>query len=95
MGGHPGATLVNQTSLEITSTRSIFTIDVGGLVEMTVEFLSPIYTDDLTRQSITSSYLEVSVRSLDGDEHGVQLYADVSGGLYPTIHPLIMWLIGI
>ena len=87
MGAHPGATLVEQTSLEITSTRSIFTVNAGGLVEMKIEFLSPVYTDDLRRQSITSSYLEVSVRSLDGNEHDVQLYADVSGGLFP--HPFV------
>lgn len=80
MGAYPGVPLVNQTSLEYTSTRSIFTMTVDGKVEMTAEFLSPVYPNDLSRQSITSSYLEVSVRSLDGAEHDVQVYADVSGG---------------
>jgi hypothetical protein len=80
MGAHPGAALVNQTSLNITSTRSIFTVNAGGLVELNIVFLSPVYPDDLRRQSITSSYLEVSAKSLDGNDHEVQLYADVSAG---------------
>jgi hypothetical protein len=80
MGAHPGPELVEQTSLKVTSTRSTFTVKVGEAVELTIQFLTPVYTDDLLRQSILSSYLEVSARSLDGAEHSVQLYADVSGG---------------
>lgn len=81
MGGAPGAMFhVEQTNLRMTSTRSIFTVNAGGKVELTIEFLSPVYPDDLVRQSITSSYVQVSVVSLDGKSHTVQLYADVSGG---------------
>jgi hypothetical protein len=36
--------------------------------------------NDLKRQSLTFSYLDVGVYSLDGHKHDVQLYADVSGG---------------
>ena len=86
MGAHPGATLVEQTGFEYTSTRSIFTVNAGGLVEMVIEFLSPVSPDDLRRQSITSSYLQVSVRSLDGRGHRVQLYADVSGGMCAPVY---------
>jgi len=43
MGGSPQASLyVNQTSFAYTSTRSIFTMSVGGLVEMNITFMSPI-----------------------------------------------------
>ncbi|UNI21178.1 hypothetical protein JDV02_007190 [Purpureocillium takamizusanense] len=80
MGDAPGAeALVNQTSLKYTSTRSIFTFNVVNKVQMTVEFLSPVYPDDLRRQSVTSSYINVSVKSIDGKTHSVQIYSDVSG----------------
>ncbi len=81
MGNAPGGDgLVNQTSLEYTSTRSVFTFNVVDKVEMMVEFLSPVYPEDLRRQSVTSSYINISVKSLDGKTHSVQIYSDVSGG---------------
>lgn len=80
MGGHSGADLAEQTSLTYTSTRSTFSLTVEDKIDLQVEFLSPVYPDDLIRQSITFSYVEVSVKSLDGQDHDVQIYADVSGG---------------
>ncbi|KAN0074794.1 protein of unknown function (DUF1793) domain containing protein [Elaphomyces granulatus] len=77
LGGMPPP-LVNQTSFEYTSTKSIFVLDVAGLVEMTVTFLSPITPSDLKRQSLVFSYLNVDVKSKDGRNHNVQLYADIS-----------------
>ena len=71
---------VNQTSFQYTSTKSIFVLDVAGLVEMTVTFLSPITPNDLKRQSLVFSYLHVDVKSKDGANHDVQLYADISAG---------------
>lgn len=79
MGGHPGAPNVEQVSIEYTSTKTIFTMRAGNKIEMRVEFLSPIYPEDIRRQSMTSSYLQVSVKCLDGNTHNVQVYADVSG----------------
>lgn len=55
-------------------------MNVDGKVQMTITFLSPVYPDDLGRQSITFTYLNVEVASLDGASHKVQLYADVSAG---------------
>ncbi|KAI1487959.1 glutaminase GtaA [Biscogniauxia mediterranea] len=78
MGAAPGADNVNQTDFSYTSTRSNFVFSVGGKVEMNVTFLSPVTPSDLRRQSLTFSYLDVIVRSLDGSSHEVQLYADVS-----------------
>ncbi|KAH8426489.1 glutaminase GtaA [Aspergillus melleus] len=78
MGGIPGSTLVNQTAYEYTSTKSIFTLHVDDLVQMNVTFLSPITPDDLRRQSLIFSYLDVDIASLDGKAHDVQLYADIS-----------------
>ncbi|RYP92057.1 hypothetical protein DL770_001835 [Monosporascus sp. CRB-9-2] len=78
LGAAPGAALVNQTHFSYTSTRSTFILDAGGKVEMSVTFLSPVTANDLRRQSLTFSYLDVDVHSLDGASHDVQLYADVS-----------------
>lgn len=80
MGGAPGADNVDQQSLKYTSTRTTFTMNVGGQVQMIAEFFSPVYPDDLRRQSIPFSYLRISTASLDGRSHSVQIYADVSGG---------------
>ncbi|KAL4781813.1 hypothetical protein BJX76DRAFT_369577 [Aspergillus varians] len=76
--GLPGSTTVNQTAYEYTSTKSIFTMHISDMVEMKVTFLSPITPNDLRRQSLVFSYLDVSVTSLDGESHNVQVYADIS-----------------
>jgi Domain of unknown function (DUF5127) len=77
----PGATNVDQTSYTYTSTKSIFTMNVGDILDMTITFLSPVNPNDLKRQSLTLSYMQVSVVSLDGKLHDVQLYSDISAGL--------------
>ncbi|KAI1811419.1 glutaminase GtaA [Poronia punctata] len=79
MGAVPDSKNVDQTEFSYTSTRSNFVMNVGGKVEMNITFLSPVTPTDLKRQSLTFSYLDVGVHSLDGAEHEVQLYADVSG----------------
>ncbi|GFP57022.1 glutaminase A [Trichoderma asperellum] len=79
MGAAPGADNVEQVSLKYTSTRTTFIMNVGGSVQMAAEFFSPVYPDDMRRQSIPFSYLKVSVVSLDGGPHSVQIYCDVSG----------------
>lgn len=78
--GLPGTTTVNQTAYEYTSTKSIFTMDVGGAVQLNLTFLSPITPNDLKRQSLVFSYLNVEVASLDGRSHDVQVYSDISAG---------------
>lgn len=55
-------------------------MDVGGVVEMNITFLSPLTPSDLMRQSLTMSYLDVSVSSSDGAAHDVQLYTDITAG---------------
>jgi hypothetical protein len=69
---------LDQTGLEVTPTRSTFTLEGGG-VQLVVEFLSPIEPGDLRRQSIPLSYVLISARSIDGQVHDVQIYADISG----------------
>lgn len=76
--GDPGPQSVTQTAFEYTATRSMFTMDVGGLVEMNITFLSPLTPSDQQRQSLIFTYLDVGVSSLDGATHDVQLYTDIS-----------------
>ncbi|RAH45891.1 glutaminase GtaA [Aspergillus brunneoviolaceus CBS 621.78] len=76
--GLPGTTTVNQTSYVYTSTRSIFTMNVADKVQMNITFLSPITPNDLKRQSLIFSYVDVEIESLDGTSHDVQIYADIS-----------------
>ena len=73
-------TAVNQISFEYTSTRSTFVMDVAGVVEMNITFLSPVTPTDFKRQSLIFSYLDVSVTSTDGAAHDVQLYTDITAG---------------
>ena len=76
----PLPTVVNQISFEYTSTRSSFVMDVAGVVEMNITFLSSITPTDLMRQSLIFSYVDVSVTSTDGATHDVQLYTDLTAG---------------
>jgi hypothetical protein len=55
-------------------------MNVGGLVEMNITFLSPLTPGDHKRQSLIFTYLDVAVQSLDGNSHDVQLYTDISAG---------------
>jgi hypothetical protein len=60
-------------------------MDVGGVVQMNITFFSPITPNDLRRQSLPFSYMNVAVHSSDGNSHNVQLYADISAGSF--FHP--------
>ncbi|KAI1186805.1 glutaminase GtaA [Nemania serpens] len=79
MGALANSQNVDQIAFSYTSTRSNFVMDVGGKVGMNITFLSPVTPTDLKRQSLIFSYLDVGVYSIDGANHDVQLYADVSG----------------
>lgn len=76
---------VKQTAFQYTSTRSIFTMDVDGKVEMDITFLSPVLPDDMVRSSLPYMYMDVGVKSLDGISHQVQLYTDISAGTSLTM----------
>jgi hypothetical protein len=88
MGAAPGPSTVTQTAFSYTSTRSIFTFDVGSQVIMTVTFLSPVYPDDFVKKSLQYSYVDVSVVSADGSSHSVSVYMDISAGGCSPIDPL-------
>ncbi|EKG11503.1 Six-hairpin glycosidase-like protein [Macrophomina phaseolina MS6] len=76
--GPGGPAVVTQNSFEYTSTKSLFNQNVEGKVALNITFLSPVTPDDFRRQSLVFSYLNVEVASIDGAEHDVQLYSDIS-----------------
>lgn len=78
--GAPGPQSVSQTAFSYTSTKSVFTLNVNNMVEMNVTFLSPLTPNDMKRQSLVFSYVDVVVRSIDGAQHNVQLYTDMTAG---------------
>ena len=71
-------TEVTQDAFTYTATRSIFSMSVAEGVGFNVTFLSPIFPNDYKRHSQISSYLHVDVYSMDGQEHQVELYSDIS-----------------
>lgn len=81
MGAAPGPAVANQTSATYTSTNTVFTFDVEGKVTLKATFLSPVYPNDLLKQSLQHSYIDVTAVSADGASHSVQVYLDSSGEL--------------
>ena len=67
-------------------------MDVAGMVTMNITFLSPVTPTDLMRQSLPFSYLDVVVGSGDGRSHDVQLYTDVSAGMFLQSLPNNPWI---
>jgi hypothetical protein len=82
MGAPKDIERARQVAFEYTSTRSIFTIEVDDKISMMITFLSPLAPEDFKRQSLVFSYLEVVVESIDGADHDVQLYTDISAGKF-------------
>jgi hypothetical protein len=77
--GNIGSTqTMMQTNLTVTPTKSIFTLQGGG-VTLTVTFLSPVEADDIQKLSVPLSYILAEVQSNDGQAHDVSLYFDISG----------------
>jgi hypothetical protein len=85
MGSPKDIPKATQVSAEYTSTSSIFTIRADGKVEIKVTFLSPVTPKDFKRQSLVFSYMEVAVSSIDGSEHKVQIYTDISAGMFDQL----------
>lgn len=70
-------------------------MNVGGVVGMVIEFLSPVLPDDILRSSLSASYMNVEVYSLDGNTHDVHVYTDVSAEwLSGDRNDLVQWSYG-
>lgn len=67
-----------QRSVAVTPTRSVFTLEGGG-VRLVAEWLSPVEPGDLRRQSLPLSLLTLAVSATDGRRHDVEVYCDVTG----------------
>ncbi len=69
---------LDQTNLHTTATRSVFTLQAGG-VQIALEYLSPIEPGDLRRQSIPMAWVLVTAQCIDGNSHDVAVFLDISG----------------
>jgi hypothetical protein len=83
MGAPKDMAKATQTAAEFTSTSSIFTMQADNKVSIKVSFLSPVTPNDIKRQSLIFSYMQVEVSSIDGSDHKVQIYTDISAGMDP------------
>lgn len=70
--------LVEQTGLEVTPTRSIYTLEAGG-VRTTLTFTSPVLANDIDLLTRPVSYVTWDMRAADGRTHDVKVYFDVPG----------------
>lgn len=71
------APAMEQLSAVIHPTRSIYTFKSEG-VELKVTFMTPLLMDDLDIMSRPASYVEFEAKSVDGKQHQVSIYFDVS-----------------
>jgi hypothetical protein len=69
-----------QTGVTVLPTRTIYTF-ANGQVEVQLVFLAPAIPSDLELLSRPVTYLTYTVRSLDGKNHKVQLYADAGADI--------------
>jgi hypothetical protein len=65
-------------------------MNVAGKVSMNITFLSPVAPNDIRRQSVTGSYLSVTVAAIDGGSHSVRLYVDTSAGMFLALALLLL-----
>ncbi|TFY68763.1 hypothetical protein EVG20_g3433 [Dentipellis fragilis] len=78
LGAFPDNELImNISAMTITPTRTIWSLAAGPMI-VNVTFFSPIEPGDWVRQSIPFSYLYVEAASVDGNQHSVQVYSDIS-----------------
>ncbi len=69
-----------QVSRQLTATRTAYAFEGAG-IRLEATFLTPALPQDLAILSRPVTYLEWSVRSLDGGPHEVQLYLDAAAAL--------------
>ncbi|GGD86688.1 hypothetical protein GCM10010911_51450 [Paenibacillus nasutitermitis] len=69
---------MSQKQFELSPLTTTYVYEQSGVV-LTVKFTSPLLVDDLNLLSRPVSYVSLSVRSVDGKPHQVQVYFDVTG----------------
>ncbi|WP_339296531.1 DUF4965 domain-containing protein [Paenibacillus sp. FSL W7-1279] len=75
---HPELEVLQQTDLTVEPVTTRYTFQGEG-IELQVEFTTPLLLNDLDLLSRPVTYVTVQVRSMDGREHDVKLYFDVTG----------------
>ena len=58
-----------QRSVKVYPTRTIFELELSGVLGLTLTFLTPMFTDDQLRLSRPVYYIQHTARSLDGAAH--------------------------
>lgn len=82
---------VEQLSLEITPTQTVYRFSAGP-IELEVRFVSPLLLDDLELLSRPAHYLGFRARSMDGADHDVQVYLDMtSQWAVNAPHQKVVW----
>lgn len=76
-GRQPIPTL-EQTGLQVTATRSIYTFKGAG-IELEAEFCSPSLADDIEILARPVSFVTLKQKSVDGKTHDVKIYFDICG----------------
>ncbi|GAA5984710.1 hypothetical protein JCM11641_002159 [Rhodosporidiobolus odoratus] len=80
MGNLTEWTPCETTELHHTTAETTFVLTPPtSTVSLTASFLSPVTPADLFRQSLPFSYLSLSVSSLDGQPHQVEVYSEING----------------
>ncbi len=75
-----GVTSLKQVSVSITPTRTTVVL-TSPEIELDMEFMNPLFPDDLARLSRPVTYLTWNVKSRDNREHRVTVYFEASGNL--------------
>lgn len=75
--GRGAATPMEQVSLNISAMTTQYVFQGGGIC-LTLDFFSPLFLDDIYLLSRPCSYLNISVKSLDGKGHTVKVTYDVT-----------------
>ncbi len=75
--GRGGATPMEQVSLEIKTMSTEYIFEAAG-ISLTLNFLSPLFLDDVYLLSRPCSYLKLTAKSTDGKDHAVKIIFDVT-----------------
>ncbi|MEM9489975.1 MAG: DUF4965 domain-containing protein, partial [Myxococcota bacterium] len=68
---------MRQTDVRVMPTTTSYRFEAGG-VELVLRFISPVLPEDLGVLARPVTYVDCSLRALDGAEHQVSLYLDIA-----------------
>lgn len=75
---HNEAPGMKQTKVEIDALTTTYEFEAAG-ISLEVKFMTPLLLDDLDLMSRPVSYIQVKVKSIDGNKHDVKVYFDITG----------------